>query len=272
MRILLSLFLISFLSPLRAFADDGMPHDEVMSLSDQIIHLNAFPIALWSFGIILLLMIIAAVLRTDNELLKKLFFWPVVVISVLVTGLFLSQTTLKNIASDTGGPVHWHADFRIFNCYEEIDIIDPTGFLNRVGTPTVHEHGDKRMHVEGTMLDLQDASLGHFFEVIGGELTQERMLVPTNLGMEEMNNGEVCPTKKDQEAVVQVFLWEVEDGVARQRKLENFADYVISPYSPVPSGDCVIFEFGPEKDATTHLCEQYSVAESKEKLIIEKAL
>ncbi len=272
MRILLILVFMASFIPLRAFADDGVHHEGGVRLIDQIIHLSAFPIALWSFGIILLLMGIAAVIRTENELLKKLFFWPVVILSVAVTGIFLAQTTLKNIVSETGGPVHWHADFRIFNCTEELDIIDPTGFLNRVGTPVIHEHGDKRMHVEGTMLDLQDASLGHFFEVIGGELSSEKMIVPTNFGIEEMNNGERCVSSADEEAMVQVYLWEVEEGVARQRKLENYADYIISPYSPVPSGDCVIFEFGPEKNATTHLCEQYKVAEIKEKLIIEMPL
>ncbi len=263
---------MSVFSMPNAFADGVVAHEGAMSFTDQIIHLNAFPIALWGFAIILLFMLIASVLRSENELLKKLFFWPVVLISVLVTGLFLTQTTLKNIASETGGPVHWHADFQIFNCYEELDLIDPTGLLNRVGTPVIHEHGDKRMHVEGTMLDLQDASLGHFFQVVGGELSEERMIVPTNFGVEEMNNGEVCPDEPDREAVVQVFLWKTDEGVAKQQKLENFVDYVISPFSPVPAGDCVIFEFGPEKDATTHLCEQYKVAEKKENLIIEMPL
>jgi hypothetical protein len=234
-----------------------------------LLDVNTLPIALWGFGAIAIVVIMASVLQTEKNWLKHIFFWTIASISVLITTLFLAQTIIKNLASETGGPVHWHADFRIFNCGEELDLENPKGLLNRIGTPEIHEHGDNRMHVEGTLLTLGEASLGNFFKLIGGSLTADSMIVPTNLGIEEMKNGDLCRNNGHQRGEVQVFLWKTESGVARQEKLKNAADYVISPYSPVPSGDCLIFEFAPNKTYSNHLCEQYKVAEKNGKLLIE---
>jgi hypothetical protein len=237
-----------------------------------LLDINTLPIALWGFLVIVLIAIGASILQTEKNWAKHLFFWSIGVISILITALFLAQTIVKNINSETGGPVHWHADFRIFNCYEELDLIDPTGLLNRIGTSEIHEHGDKRIHIEGTLQQKKEASLGNFFRVIGGELTPERMIVPTNFGLEQMTNGNTCLTDPTAKGAVQVFLWKTENKIAKQVKLENFSEYIISPFSPVPAGDCLIFEFAPNKKYTTHVCDQYKVAEKNGDLTIENPL
>lgn len=273
MRILLTIIGFVLSVPLVLAHDSDAPHvEEATTLLDQILHLNLFDIALWSFVVVMVLAGLAAIIRPKTEGLKKFFFWSIALFSILVTVAFLAQTTIKNIVSETGGPVHWHADFEIWDCGEELDLLNPTGLLNRIGTPSVHEHNDKRIHIEGTLIEKKEASLGAFFEVIGGELNHYKMVVPTNDGVVERTTGESC--SDGTEAEVQVFLWKVdtegEVDVANQEKLSDFEDYVLSPYTYVPEGDCLIIEFGEIKDRTDHVCEQYEVAESKGELIINR--
>ena len=48
--------------------------------------------------------------------------------------------------------------------------------------------------------------------------------------------------------------------IFEQQKLDNFEDYVLSPYTQIPPGDCIIIEFDAEKEKTEHICESYKVA------------
>ena len=67
---------------------------------------------------------------------------------------------------------------------------------------------------------------------------------------------------------LQAFLLKVENPSAlkkdefifEQTKLENFENYILSPYAYVPPGDCIIIEFDVEKDKTDKICESYTVA------------
>lgn len=199
----------------------------------------------------------------------KLFFFLAIAFPVIITTLYLTGGTIyKNVISATKGPVHWHADFRIIKCGEELDLIDPRGLFNRVGTSLVHEHGDSRIHIEGTLSRIEDASLHNFIEHVGGVLTNEDMLVPTSGGEVSMQNGELC--SDGEKGVLQVFLWETRDKTAHQRKLENFSEYTISPKTLVPPGDCIIFEFGEQKEKTDRICGQYRTAEKRGDIIINR--
>ena len=148
----------------------------------------------------------------------------------------------------------------IWNCGQEVNLKDPTGGLtNRIGTTLLHEHNDKRIHVEGVVQHAEDASLGAFFNVIGGELTENSVIIPTNAGQLPLTNGSVCPDGA--EGNVQVFVYQTDaDGFYSQKKIIDPQNYQISPFTTVPAGDCVIIEFGPEKDKTDHLCRSYEVA------------
>ncbi len=230
---------------------DNALSDHGVNLKQQTLNVT---IGVGLFVIILLLTALRYQERfTERQ--KWLFFLGLALPIAAVT-LYVAGTTIYlNLTSHTGGPVHWHADFELWNCGEQIDLRDPTGLSNRIGSPVFHEHGDNRIHVEGVVLNRGDANLHRFFEFIGGTLTAEKLVVPTNNGVVEAGNGGSCngfPGK------VQVFVYKTEG-----RKYEQFkanADYVLSPSSLVPPGDCLIIEFAAEKEKTDKLCASYKTA------------
>ena len=180
-----------------------------------------------------------------NEGIKALAFGVIVIVVLGITGYLIFSTISTNVKSVTGGPVHWHADFEIYSCGEKVDLIDPKGWDNKVGTPLLHEHNDGRIHVEGPVMNFADISLGNFFNVVGG------------LPLEKQGecNG--------QPAILQAFVYQTEGNTFSQQKLEDFTNYVLSNYSKVPPGDCIIIEFGPIKDRTDKLCNFYKTAVDK---------
>ncbi|MBA3724752.1 MAG: hypothetical protein H0W89_07790 [Candidatus Levybacteria bacterium] len=201
-----------------------------------------------------------------NEKLKKFLFLAIVVVIAVPTLYMIISTVYLNTISVSKGPVHWHADVEVWACGQEVALQDPTGFLsNKIGTATLHEHNDKRIHLEGVVVHPEDASLGRFFQVIGGELINDSLIVPTNNGPIPYTNGSMC--NNGSEGQVQVFVYQTgEDQYFSQKKLENPNQYLISPYSAVPQGDCVIVEFDQPKDRTDKLCRSYKVAMEIDKL------
>lgn len=183
-----------------------------------------------------------------SEILKYFLFLTIVMLTLGITAYLVWTTISLNIKSVTGGPVHWHADFEIWHCGEKIDLLDPTGLENKVGTPLFHEHNDGRIHVEGPVLDYKDISLGKFFEVVGG--------FPLESGIE--CNG--------YPGVVQVFVYKTEGNTFYQEKIADYADYVLSPHSSIPPGDCIIIELDREKAKTERICTFYEVAIQKGEL------
>ncbi len=196
---------------------------------------------------------------------KKLLFLLLVIPIALVTIYLAATTVYLNTYSHTGGPVHWHADFELWHCGTRLDLIDPTGLMNRVGTPVYHEHNDDRIHVEGVVWQQKDVHLSRFFSVIGGFLAQDLWRVPTDSGIVEARTGDLCPDGTPGE--LQVFAWQTQDGKAVQRKLDEFTTYVMSPNPLVPPGDCLIIEFGPRKDRTDRICTTYRIALEKGALL-----
>jgi hypothetical protein len=119
--------------------------------------------------------------------------------------------------------------------------------------------------LEGVVVHPEDASLGKFIRVIGGELKPASVTIPTNHGALPLSNGTMCPD--GQEGKMQVFVYQVDsENYYTQKKVENPQDYQISPYSSVPAGDCIVIEFGPDKDRTDHLCRSFAVANEIGKL------
>lgn len=246
--------------------------------------------------ITLLLLVVAAMWAVKKKKKKlKLPIFILMLITIVGTTLTISGATVYlNVKSATGGPVHWHADVEFWACGNELELRDPTGFLsNKIGTATLHEHDDKRIHLEGVPVDLpHDASLGKFMDVVGGEISPGAMLIPmneskyfeTDKGEEDGdgNGGEypeliepflkTSPKGKvasfvsgqacgDQPAEVQVFAYQLneKEKTYTQTKLTDPANYAIARKSEVPPGDCVVFEFAPAKDRTDKLCKQFGV-------------
>jgi hypothetical protein len=213
-------------------------------------------------AIVIILILYAALAKSRSHIV-----FGSIVVTVLAASIFLIGSTIYlNQISVSKGPVHWHADIEIWNCGEELDLLDPQGFLsNKIGTPTLHEHNDKRIHLEGVVVETRDASLGKFFQVIGGDLTKNSLIVPTNDGKQSLISGQQCG---DQPAEMQTFLYRVDESgdTYTQTKLADPAAHIIKDDSQVPPGDCVIFEFDQPKQKTDKKCTSWKVAEDLGKI------
>lgn len=244
--------------------------------------------------IMLSLTVIALAFSKKYQKLRMPLFVSMIITIAASTFTMVGATVYLNTKADSGGPVHWHADIEFWACGNELELRDPTGFLsNKIGTWTLHEHNDQRIHLEGVVVEEEiDASLGKFFHVIGGAITDEQMVIPLNspdrgelfedqvdgdgqsapqpelissfiIDDEELGrvgnfkSGEYCG---DQQSEVQVFVYTTNgDNTYQQQKINNPKEYSITDDSNVPDGDCIIFEFGPPRDQTDKLCEQYGI-------------
>lgn len=231
-------------------------HEETQEKSFTKAELTKFSLIFIAFAAINAALFL--LITSSGYVRSKLCLFLAIIIPIIFASLFLiGSTVYTNMLSHTKGPVHWHADIEIWACGEQLDIIDPVGLSNRVGTSTFHEHNDNRIHVEGVVEDISDASLHRFFEFIGGEINSSGLTLLANDGSVQYNNGEQC------NGTLQVFVYKTEGETVSQKKIENFEEYILSPYSQVPPGDCIIIEFSEEKNTTERICETYRIALEK---------
>ncbi len=227
-KYLLSL-LVLLLIPLAAAHSDVSDVWGQLGIFDPILVLIAA-------GVVFAVGVVVAVIlnhRKMNDVFRKVLFL-LIAVPVVVASIYLAGSTIYlNYASESKGPVHWHADYEIFVCREKIELVKPTGLTNRVGNPTIHEHGDSRIHIEGVLLKLKQASLHEYFESIGGEFDGSTLGLPTEHGYMVWSNGEMC---RGRPAYWAVYV----NGV---QLIENPDEYVIAPYGTVPPGDEIKFIF-----------------------------
>lgn len=214
-------------------------------------------------GVLTFLVIISLIFKDKSEILKYFLFGGMVIVILGYTGYLIWSTIAINTASVTGGPVHYHADFEIYNCGQKVDLIDPKGWDNKVGTPLLHEHNDNRIHVEGPVLDYKDISLGNFFKVVGGNLKRGSLMIPTNSGVVNMEDGDLC---NGMEGNLQVFVYRTQGKSVSQEKLSDPANYVLSSQPKVPPGDCIIIELDRPKEKTDKICTFYDISIKKGEL------
>jgi len=260
--------------------------------------INAFSIktVLVSILILAVLLLISTRIVKSKKLekLKKPIF-ILIVLAISVPSLFMTGSTIYlNTVSDSRGPVHWHTDIEFWVCGQEVELRDPFALLsNKIGTSTFHEHDDKRIHLEGVVMDKQvDSSLDKFMRVTGGSIEKSKLVIPTEPNpFESDTDGDVVTgdqelvkqflTKGDKErtiltvengqgcsdqgyAEVQVFLYSFskKDDTYTQTKLEDPKSYTMRDESTVPPGDCLIVEFDQVKSVTDKLCKQFGVRDS----------
>jgi len=198
-----------------------------------------YPFSTWAvtvygslaFGVLLIAIILFSKQMKNSA--KKIVYFLVVIVVGFVT-LYLVITTLHlNYISDTKGPVHWHADFEIWVCDEKLHLAKPKAmFSNKQGTNILHAHEDSRIHVEGVLLDKQQASLGSFFHSVGGSLSDDGIRVPTDEGLIVAHEGDNCNGSPGK---LYVFV--------NGNLIDDAPAYVISPYEEVPPGDRIKFVF-----------------------------
>ena len=195
-----------------------------------------------AFGALVLVMLLFN--RAMNDIIKRAVYILLVIVVSLVT-IYLVVTSIHlNIISETKGPVHWHADFEIWACGGEIKLAGPKGLSNKQGTELVHSHNDNRIHVEGILLDKEEASLGAFFHAVSGDISSDGFLVPTDDGLAVYRNGFAC---NEQPGKLYVFV--------NGNPIENPSNYVISPYEKVPPGDRIkiVFTEKPIEEINTYI-------------------
>lgn len=214
--------------------------------------------------LLIILAFVSLAIKQKSATLKKVLFLGFVLITVLCTLFLAGATIYLNVVSISGGPIHHHADFAIYKCGEELDLEDPVGVSNKVGTSTVHEHNDKRIHIEGVIVSELDASLGNFFRSTGGNFENNKLTIPGHTGQAVLKNGDSCDNV--QNAQLQVFLFKVEGDNFRQAKLNDAKNYIISAEQNVPPGDCIIIELDKLKDKTDKLCQSFDAAVQTGKL------
>ena len=214
--------------------------------------------------IILTLVFIAIFVRKPTENLKKILFFGIIIVTLAVTFYVAYSTITLNLVSETRGPVHWHADFEIWNCGKKIDVVNPMGLSNRVGSNVFHEHGDNRIHVEGVVINKQNVDLHNFINVIGGSIKKDYLGLQTVEGSFEVKDGDLCNGK---EGKLQAFVYKTVGTKYHQEKIQDFSHYILSPQSQVPPGDCIIIEFDEEKERTDKICETYKAAIQKGDII-----
>lgn len=217
--------------------------------------------------ILIALVLLSVFLKDRVPKLKPWLFGALTATLVIPTFFLIGSTIYLNVRSESGGPVHWHAEIEFWACGTELELRDPTGFLsNKIGTNTYHEHDDKHIHLEGVVVRKSvDASLGKFMQVTGGSLTDRSIGVPLNedsstwitkgdkrdgdpqgsMTAEQLSqfvhqapdgpvarlDGSVtCSDQsQDQEAKLQVFVYRYnkEDDTYSQTKINDPAGYVI---------------------------------------------
>ena len=230
-RLVLFLFLVLLLS-----ISYVLSHGEEEDF--DLDHSDIYPISQLTavfFGSVVLGFLFIIILWTNkrmSEVTKRIVYFLVAAVASLVT-LYLALTTIHlNLSSETKGPVHWHADFEIWICGHQESLMEPKGLSNKQGTDLVHAHSDYRMHVEGVILDMKQASLGAFFYANQGSISSDHVTFPGHDGLIDVHNGDKC---NENPAKLYVFV--------NGNLIENPRDYVISPYEKVPPGDRIKIVF-----------------------------
>ena len=211
----------------------------------EYLPVDPWPLALYAGAFILLVSFMAFISRNlTTDAHKKMFFILIAVPTVLVTLYMAATTVYLNLASTSGGPVHWHADYEIWACGEKVEHLEDAGLLsNTVGSPVLHHHEDNRIHVEGLVVNKEDIALAKFFKVIGGGLTDSAITLPLEGGaVKTYRNGDLCPDGKP--GTLRLYVKEHQTGQFFEST--EIAGYVIKPGFEVPPGDYLKIAFETE--------------------------
>lgn len=125
--------------------------------------------------------------QTAKEQRKKIMIWSVV--AVIAIGIIIFFVTLpKNETVQpqqpySKGAVHWHASVKVFICGEEKLMPAPVGETH-LGSPLLHTHADRLIHIEGTVWRPEDITLGRYMKEIGQNFKDDELL--------DKKNGDMC--------------------------------------------------------------------------------
>lgn len=217
--------------------------------SEKSIHWEDPIIYIKLSGSILVFFSVLFIFKKEFSEKEKKIYFTLMVAPVILSTLFLAGSTIyENITSITKGPVHWHADYQVWVCGERLDLVNPKFPRNKIGTPLFHEHDDDRIHIEGTVMQLEDVNLENYFRVIGGKLEQGYMAYPTTEGMVEVKDNDLCPDGTS--GTLRVYI--------NGQRFENYQEHILYPHAYVPPGDCIILVFDNSSEMN-YICESWQV-------------
>ncbi|MBI2084869.1 MAG: hypothetical protein HYT70_04660 [Candidatus Aenigmarchaeota archaeon] len=224
------ILLVLLLLPAAVLGHEEVAHEESNDrIAEEIVHFLNVPKYWLLAPIAIISACIAAIIygETLSENKRIIIFSVIAISTVSATAFLVGQTIYMSMTSWSNGIVHWHADFELWICGEKQTLPDPAGLANRVGTQDVHHHGDYRIHIEGVIVDMEEATLGHFFDVIEVPFSNSQLM--------EKKNGDFCPDGNP--GIVRMY-------VNGKDYIGDYRDYVIAPYSNVPPGDFIKIVFG----------------------------
>ena len=118
---------------------------------------------------------------------KRSMIYGMIIVAVVLLGYWV-YSVIEEGGTYSKGQVHWHADFSISICGETIPLPRPTGGSVHgqpfVGIPLLHLHDGPVIHIEGTIKNPEEITLGRFMEVIDLNFNDDELL--------EYHNDEVC--------------------------------------------------------------------------------
>lgn len=118
---------------------------------------------------------------------KKLLMWSITSVAILaIIGFFIFLFSGETTGPFSGGEVHWHASVKVLLCgiQQSLPAPQPNAHL---GSPLLHTHDDKQIHVEGTVWKAEDITLGKYMSAIGLTFTNDKLL--------DKENGDLCDGK-----------------------------------------------------------------------------
>ncbi len=237
-KVFAAFLLVLFLIPLKVSAHGDAEKVGQLSFIDPV---NSIA---YSLIIVLVLVTLSVIFRNRLTEGRKKAFFILILIPVIFSTVYLAASRVYlNLASESGGPVHWHADFEIWVCGEKVLLKEPAFLESMVGTPVLHHHnegadlnGTYRIHVEGVVAKKSEVNLQHFFEAIGDYLHSDSIGIFLKDGTQKRwTNGDACPNT-GKPGTLKVFV--------NGKQIDNAPEYVISPYTQVPPGDFIKIVFG----------------------------
>ena len=126
--------------------------------------------------------------RTERN--RKLLNFGIAGIAIIVGIALLALAATQQGNSPTANfvypatPVHWHATPIISVCGEAKQIPLPAPGQH-LGTGLLHTHEDALIHIEGTITDSSQITLGVFFSSIGVKFSETEIM--------DKKNGDACP-------------------------------------------------------------------------------
>lgn len=243
-----------------------------------------------------ILILIASATRRGADQLKKVTFGLIGFVVVVASGIMTGATFYLNSKAEGGGPQKRTAGIELWACGVQLEIRNPDWTVsNKVGTPTLHEHDDQLIHLDGAVVyPEREATLGAFIRAIGGSVTSTSLQVPVAksvvenstdadavdpagalrvaayLGQDGTGGDAVTlpstGTCDGQAARLQAYVLRTSGEGYTQEKISDIDSFQFKQANDAPPGDCIIVSFDRPSDRTDRRCAGFYESGIREEL------